>query len=500
MESNWNFKASSAKEDAYASIIPKLQELTKDYKSKTAEEQDMILDQVIQEIRTINVFPVFYFNEDGISQEIQDMINHTAYFMDDELVTQLRYGLLLLDFLFPNLHDATTCNVSKSMKERFFNDDTLKYCLKKFFIQYDTISNLRTTFFSVSRYFFDTPINFSPIRAKAIYERFCPPGGLVYDYSCGYGGRMLGCLSSKNNFTYIGTDPNSETYKNLKILGQYIEKETGRTKSYQIYNLPSQDFILKNNSVDFCFSCPPYFNKEIYCNEETQSINTFPNYYDWLEGYVRVTIRNCYKALKTNGIFAFDVGNYFLNGKKINLTEDWKRIAEEEGFYFKQAFKIGSRFRKKETEDTEQILVFTKDQYMDLPDYSDNAAASAFKKHKMSNEEKYYRRNHVYVAEYDIFGELQNVYFNYKGIEDIPLTVLKSKKLQDGNKYYRIYRGTEPVLQTIDIKKPICIIDGQYFFSFTKAGEYIGVSKQAMSQGKKRNQTIFMGKEVKWLS
>jgi len=63
--------------------------------------------------------------------------------------------------------------------------------------------NLRTAFFSKARYIWNAGRNFLPIRAKAIYERFCPENGYVYDYSAGFGGRMLGALSSKNNYTYI---------------------------------------------------------------------------------------------------------------------------------------------------------------------------------------------------------------------------------------------------------------------------------------------------------
>ena len=59
--------------------------------------------------------------------------------------------------------------------------------------------------------------NFKAQNARAIVEHLCPVlWGRVYDYSCGYGGRLLGISSSNMGYTYIGTDPNTETYEYLK--------------------------------------------------------------------------------------------------------------------------------------------------------------------------------------------------------------------------------------------------------------------------------------------
>lgn len=128
---------------------------------------------------------------------------------------------------------------------------------------------MRTVFFSTSRYIWNTPINFSPLRAKAIFERFCPKNGVIYDYSCGYGGRMLGALSSKNNYYYIGTDPNTDTYLNLLNLGKLINKTTNKNNDFTIYNSCSEDLVLEQETIDFAFSCPPFYNLEIYSTEDT---------------------------------------------------------------------------------------------------------------------------------------------------------------------------------------------------------------------------------------
>jgi hypothetical protein len=144
-------------------------------------------------------------------------------FVENGVYTQLRNGLLLLDYLFPNLHLATTCNEKRNMYERFYNDDILCKAIRAYLDTGKSLNNLRTLFFSYARLYFDTPINFSPMRAKIIFEHYCPKNGVIYDYSAGYGGRMMGALCSKQDFTYMAVEPNSNTYYNLKRLGNYID-------------------------------------------------------------------------------------------------------------------------------------------------------------------------------------------------------------------------------------------------------------------------------------
>lgn len=325
---------------------------------------------MIKEIRKINQFPIYYFNEDGIKKEIKKAIDKTVCFSDGVLDLSYAQGLLLLDYLFPNLHKVNAGEkTNKSIYDRFYDDEILGICLKNA-ISNRKILNMRTTFFTYARFLWRTAINYSPMRAKAIYEKFCPSGGVIYDYSAGFGGRMLGALSSKNNYTYIGIDPNTETYENLLQLGEYIEKVTGREGTYDIYNACSEDVILEPESIDFAFSCPPYFTLEQYCDEETQSINKFPKYEDWLEYYVRPTIKSIYQGLKPDGIFGVNIVNFWIGAKKYMVTEDWIKIAQEEGFVLQNIYPIVSKARKKLKEDQDSIYIFTKEGCK-LADYTD---------------------------------------------------------------------------------------------------------------------------------
>ncbi len=490
----WNYMPSKNKVDPYEGIILEIQEISKDYAFKTKEEKEKIVETIFNKIREINVFPIIYFNEEGIEEEILSVYNKSdVCFVENGVYTQLRNGLLLLDYLFPNLHLATTCNEKKSMYERFYNDEILKESIRSFLKQEKNILNLRTMFFKYARLYYDTPINFSPMRAKVIFEHFCPKKGVIYDYSAGYGGRMLGALCSQQDFSYIAVEPNTNTFYNLNKLGKYIKTALNKEVNYSIFNLCSEKFQLEKESVDFCFSCPPFFKKENYSNEITQSIHNYPDYQEWLEYYVRPTIQNCYFSLKEKGVYGVDILNYTYGGKTYNLIEDWIRIAEEEGFIYKDKIVVASRFRKKDI--GEYIYLFMKKDEYELPDYTPNKIQLDAEEAERKKERAKYRRSHRLVGEYDIFGKLIQLYDYYNCPIDIEL--VKSKKICY-NKYYRIYYGEDIVQQKIDVKPPICMIDENYFFSYSEAGRYLGVSRQAVTQAFNRNSKKIRDKNIIW--
>ena len=86
----------------------------------------------------------------------------------------------------------------------------------------DDIANLKSFFRNAGKWV-GKVANFSPNLARKIYEKYCPKQNAnILDYSCGFGSRMLGCLTSKYNFTYYGIDPNSRLQENLEKLGIFI--------------------------------------------------------------------------------------------------------------------------------------------------------------------------------------------------------------------------------------------------------------------------------------
>lgn len=192
-------------------------------------------------------------------------------------------------------------------------------------------------------------------------------GKIFITRNCGFGGRMLGCLSSKKNFRYVGTDPCTETMYHLHELGDYIEMVTGRDDSYELHCCGSEDFCGPAESIDFAFSSPPYFNLEVYSDEETQCFNKFPVLEDWLEGYVRATIKNIHHMLKRGAVYAVNIADFTVGGgKECAYVDEWIRISTEEGMplydtvYLGVTARAGSKQQAAGELKKENILIFKK--------------------------------------------------------------------------------------------------------------------------------------------
>ena len=335
------------------------------------------------------------------------------------------------------------------------------------------------------------------MRAKAIYEKFCPKDGVIYDFCAGFGGRMLGALSSSKNFTYIGTDPNTETYENLLKEGAYIEEVTGRKNSFKIYNECAENLDLKEKSVDFVFSCPPFFDLERYTDEETQSYIRYSNYEEWLECFVRPSIKKCISAMKPEGIYCVDVENFQSKGKEFLLPLDWIQIAEEEGLSLQKTLPIKSRSRKRNNW-SNNIYIFTK-KGVALKDYSDPETLKEWHKLVEENKKRHVNKDRV-IAEYDIKGNLIQIFKYYNSnlnisLKDIKYSNNKNKAIE--NKFYKIYEKKELVLDKI--KSPIiCEINNIYFDSYAEVGRYLKTSRQAVHQAKKRNAPKIGSYDIHW--
>jgi len=496
----FNFTPTREKQDPYKKILPVLNPcLPGDFRNLSDEDQEELLNKMIEEIRKINLFPIFYYNHEGVLREIEDACARRVAFSEDALEIFYSEGLTLLDYLFPNLHmvESIGGKDTNTMLKRFLNDECLKTCLR-ISLSSGVIHNMRTAFFAVSRFRWKTATNYNPMRAKAIFEKFCPENGVVYDFCAGFGGRMLGALSSNKNLTYIGTDPNTETYQNLVKLQGYIEEVTGRTNSAILYNQCAEDLELKEESVDLCFSCPPFFTLEKYTKEETQSVNKYPEYQEWLDCFVRPTIKNCVKALKKDGVYCVDVENFEMNNVKYFLTSDWVQIAEEEGLVLQKTYDIKTKGRKRE-EWKNQLFVFTKKD-SSLKDYTDPVVQAYWQQKVNENKKKVQQRQRV-IAKYNVYGDLIETYQYLSKIKDFSTNEIRkasSSHKRLGNYYFRIYNLEDTVEEKIETKT-ICKIDGKYFDSYAAVGSALGISRQAVHQAHKRNQKTLKDKNVEWI-
>lgn len=200
--------------------------------------------------------------------------------------------------------------------------------------------------------------NFRPLTARYIYENFVPQNGIVYDYSCGFGGRMLGAAISANSVKYIGTDPNTETHSNLLKLKDFLVDSGFEATRFEIYNECSEDFKLPEleGKVDAAFSSPPYYDIERYCDEPTQSWIKHRTYSSWFNDYMKKTIENIFFYLKPGGKFIINIKNI----GSYALASDIQKISEAMNFKLIDTLELEFPHYKSKGPRTEPVMIFEK--------------------------------------------------------------------------------------------------------------------------------------------
>lgn len=342
-KASWNYVSTTEKSSGYEDVMEELKSYTKvRYESASEAEKGRMIDEIYDIYRGKNIFPITYYNSEGIKKEILSVINKEVVWDYHSDVLDLRYnqGQSLCRFMFPNMQDVIVNGDKRGQPYvKFHNDHNLKRAIKFCLDHKKTKSPVVPSGLKDGLEMLGGNIatNFKTINAKALYQHFCKEGDVVLDYSAGFGGRMLASMSL--GLEYIGIDPSTDTCDNLNKLGECIRSVNN--VNFSIYEMGSEEELPETlvNSVDFAFSSPPYFNLEVYTDDDTQCYNKFNNLDDWFEGYVRPTIRNIYLSLKNGKHYAVNIADFKSGGKDINFVSEWIRISEEEGFvYEKQIF------------------------------------------------------------------------------------------------------------------------------------------------------------------
>ena len=250
-------------------------------------------------------------------------------FVDNKII-QTMHALRLAWTYFPHWVDVQ-CGSSKMPPIGFFNDDEkLRGIIRKTWIwqlNYGANTFTENRFRQCLKLYQGSQgvSNFRPTAAKVVYENF-GGDGVIWDMSCGWGGRLLGFLSAKNTKHYIGTEPSTKTFNgllNMKKDFSYLGKKV------DIYCKGSEEFKPNKESLDLCFTSPPYFDTEKYANEDTQSFIKYPTKEEWVNGFLQKTIENCHRGLKEKGYMLINIAN---TPKYKFIEEETIRISKSLGF------------------------------------------------------------------------------------------------------------------------------------------------------------------------
>ena len=184
-------------------------------------------------------------------------------------------------------------------------------------------------------------VNFPALTAKWLYENYTnhinqEEPFVVYDSSSGWGGRIIGAMSSRKKIHYVGTDPNPDNFLdeegisryqyvadfyNNNCVDNYSDKLTSffdvkpQGNTYELFQDGSE--LISNNpnfqkykgKLDFSFTSPPYFNREQYSQDENQSFKAYGEYEDWKENFLKPTLKTIYEYLKKDRYIVWNIAD-----------------------------------------------------------------------------------------------------------------------------------------------------------------------------------------------
>jgi hypothetical protein len=365
----WNVQPGNIHGDCftgYEHLYDQFDLITKDvYQS----DPEGTIEKIKDLYRSVNLVPIDYFTEQGLIKELRlfrdkkvNVISNNALGLGNNR------GQIINRFLFPNMMTAEPKGRgSNSLRDRFLNDAKLKRAIR---ICFEFREGVKLVYPTALRRALELVTgeniqNFKSQNARSIVEHLCPVmWGSIYDYSAGFGGRLLGISSSRMNYNYVGIDPNTETFENLQYLSSLISEAYGRTST--LHCDVSENF--QPEDIDLAFSSPPYFNLEKYCDEPTQCMVRCSTVDEWFELYVVPTMQRIHQGLNSDGVFATNIADYKItNTQKYQVVDRWISTAEQMGFQYQTTIKMMLNTRpgvgndkKQGREKWEGVYVFTK--------------------------------------------------------------------------------------------------------------------------------------------
>jgi hypothetical protein len=382
--------------------------------------------------------------------------------------------------------------------------------------------------------FWDAPTNvsiFDPVLCELMYEWFSPKGGMVLDPFAG--GSVRGIVAEELGRKYIGIDLSESQIK--------ANKQQSKKPLWLCGDSDLELNMVADESHDFIFTCPPYYDLEIYTDNPSDLSNMDDDSFD--EKYKSI-LRKSVTKLKNNRFYCIVVsevreqsttGNYKI-GKYKRLVSKTIDILEGAGLSFyndmilfnsqHQASRVGKTYfeRNRKIPSVHQnILVFVKGnpdiatieieggnpmcrvgdkEYLSFRHAAididaDKLVASEVERRCLSTKSSY--------KDWQIIGEETKPTIKYE-VGGVPFESPKQisnlcglsesecrNRIESNNSIYRHWKRTEGWDITykemeevwecgIELEKPIINCEGINFYSLSEAGEHFGISSERVRQ------------------
>jgi len=207
-------------------------------------------------------------------------------------------------------------------------------------------------------------VNFPSLTSRYLYEKYTEHISQdvlnVYDPSAGWGGRILGAMSSHKRIHYIGTDPNTDNYidelgkTRYEYVADFFNNEVLETNpfweeernTYHIFQDGSEfignntEFQTYKGDIDLVFTSPPYFDREQYSEDKEQSYKMYPKYDNWRDNFLKPTLTTAYEYLRNDRYLLWNIADIKIGKKYHPLEQDSIDIVESLGGEYQGKLKM----------------------------------------------------------------------------------------------------------------------------------------------------------------
>jgi hypothetical protein len=364
-----------------------------------------------------------------------------------------------------------------------------------------------------------------------MYDWFSPKGGMVLDPFAG--GSVRGIVAEEMDRRYLGYDINLEQIQ--------ANKKQSKKPLWICEDSNTALNKVADESHDFIFTCPPYYDLEVYTDNPNDISNMDVNQFDTIYNEI---LQKSVKKLKNNRFFAIVVsevrepsktGNYSI-GKYRRLVSKTIDMLEGSGLSFyndmvlfnsqHQASRIGKTYfnRNRKIPSVHQnVLVFVKGnpdiatiemeggepicqvngtkyltfRHAAIDIDADKLVASEVERRCRSTKSSY--------KDWQVIGEETKPIIKYE-VGGVPfesplqiselsgLTPMECRnRIESKNPIYRhwiksegwdvTYSEMEDVWKCgLELEKPTIDIEGRLFYSLKEAGEYLNISSERVRQ------------------
>lgn len=290
-----------------------------------------------------NGFPYPILNDNDLIKDFNSISNINSLTIENNkiLTTYHQSGMNVVKHFSPQFYEVNCGNSNDrmSMLDTFNDDDLLKKVIRnRIDGQFNITGNMLKQGLSNSKAAYKASV-YNPMIAKFIYEKFSQPDDIVYDFSMGFGQRLLAALSINHPLTYIGVDPMEKTVDGNQNLFSFFNQNVPMlNKKVKLHCIGSENYcdLQYEGKIALAYSCPPYFNIEKYENNSKQAYFN-DSYIDFINVWWRKTSQNILKLLKDDGIIALNVQD-MVDG--FNLGKDMCNVLRECGFNLIDTYQV----------------------------------------------------------------------------------------------------------------------------------------------------------------